>query len=56
MTREEAEDGQEIFRKVVNISSIAGLGGNAGQVNYFLVIEKLCLGIAGKELQEPAHS
>jgi 3-oxoacyl-[acyl-carrier protein] reductase len=23
-----------VFRKVVNISSIAGLGGNAGQVNY----------------------
>ena len=32
--REEAENGLEVFRKVVNISSIAGLGGNAGQVNY----------------------
>jgi NAD(P)-dependent dehydrogenase (short-subunit alcohol dehydrogenase family) len=30
---EEAE-GREVFRKVVNISSIAGLGGNAGQANY----------------------
>lgn len=32
--KREAEAGQEVFRKVVNISSIAGLGGNAGQVNY----------------------
>jgi 3-oxoacyl-[acyl-carrier protein] reductase len=32
--REEAQNGQEIFRKVVNIASVAGLGGNAGQVNY----------------------
>ena len=30
----EAEEGREVFRKVVNISSVAGLGGNAGQVNY----------------------
>lgn len=30
----EAADGREVFRKVVNISSIAGLGGNVGQVNY----------------------
>jgi 3-oxoacyl-[acyl-carrier protein] reductase len=33
-SREEAENGQEVFRKVINISSIAGLGGNAGQANY----------------------
>jgi len=32
--RKEAEAGQEVFRKVVNVSSIAGLCGNAGQVNY----------------------
>jgi 3-oxoacyl-[acyl-carrier protein] reductase len=32
--KREAAAGQEIFRKVVNISSISGLGGNAGQVNY----------------------
>lgn len=32
--RAEAEAGQEVFRKVVNISSIAGTGGNAGQINY----------------------
>jgi 3-oxoacyl-[acyl-carrier protein] reductase len=32
--REEAEAGREVFRKVVNISSVSGLGGNAGQVNY----------------------
>lgn len=32
--KEEAEQGHEVFRKVVNISSIAGTGGNAGQVNY----------------------
>lgn len=32
--REEAAAGQEVFRKVVNISSIAGTGGNAGQINY----------------------
>jgi 3-oxoacyl-[acyl-carrier protein] reductase len=30
----ESEAGREVFRKVVNISSIVGLGGNAGQVNY----------------------
>ncbi|SMP79053.1 SDR family NAD(P)-dependent oxidoreductase [Noviherbaspirillum suwonense] len=33
-SKKEAEAGQELFRKVVNISSIAGLGGNAGQANY----------------------
>ena len=32
--RAEADAGQEGFRKVVNISSIAGTGGNAGQINY----------------------
>ena len=32
--RKEADAGQEVFRKVVNISSIAGTGGNAGQANY----------------------
>lgn len=32
--KQEAADGREVFRKVVNISSISGLGGNAGQVNY----------------------
>ncbi len=30
----EAAAGQEHFRKVVNISSVSGLGGNPGQVNY----------------------
>jgi 3-oxoacyl-[acyl-carrier protein] reductase len=32
--KEEAAAGHEVFRKVVNISSIAGTGGNAGQINY----------------------
>lgn len=32
--RQEAEQGREVFRKVVNISSIAGLYGNAGQASY----------------------
>ncbi|MHB8709918.1 MAG: SDR family NAD(P)-dependent oxidoreductase [Desulfuromonadales bacterium] len=32
--KREAAAGQEVFRKVVNISSIAGIGGNAGQANY----------------------
>ena len=32
--REEAAAGHEVVRKVVNISSIAGTGGNAGQANY----------------------
>ncbi|WP_066736989.1 SDR family NAD(P)-dependent oxidoreductase [Cupriavidus sp. D384] len=32
--RAEAEAGQEIFRKVVNISSVSGVMGNAGQANY----------------------
>ena len=31
--REQAE-GREVFRKVVNISSVSGLSGNAGQANY----------------------
>jgi 3-oxoacyl-[acyl-carrier protein] reductase len=30
----ERERGEEVFRKVVNISSTSGLGGNAGQANY----------------------
>ena len=30
----DAEAGREVLRKVVNISSIAGIGGNAGQANY----------------------
>ena len=30
----EAAKGLEVFRKVVNIPSIAGTGGNAGQINY----------------------
>ena len=34
LSKAEAEQGREVFRKVVNISSVAGLGGNAGQVNY----------------------
>ncbi|CAM5479244.1 3-oxoacyl-ACP reductase FabG [Mycolicibacterium aubagnense] len=32
--RREAEEGREVFRKVVNISSLAGVGGNAGQLGY----------------------
>lgn len=32
--KKEAEEGREVFRKVVNISSMAGTGGNAGQANY----------------------
>jgi 3-oxoacyl-[acyl-carrier protein] reductase len=32
--RKEAAEGQEVFRKVVNISSVVGLTGNIGQVNY----------------------
>jgi 3-oxoacyl-[acyl-carrier protein] reductase len=34
LSKAEAEQGREVYRKVVNISSIAGLGGNAGQANY----------------------
>lgn len=33
-SKAEAETGQHVNRKVINISSVAGLGGNAGQVNY----------------------
>ena len=32
--KREAEQGLEVFRKIVNISSISGLFGNAGQANY----------------------
>jgi len=34
LSRQEAEAGQRVVRKVVNISSVAGLFGNAGQANY----------------------
>lgn len=34
LTKAESEAGREVYRKVVNISSVAGLGGNAGQTNY----------------------
>ncbi|CAN5471823.1 3-oxoacyl-[acyl-carrier-protein] reductase [soil metagenome] len=33
-SKREAGEGREVFRKVVNISSVSGLGGNAGQINY----------------------
>ncbi|WP_420464894.1 SDR family NAD(P)-dependent oxidoreductase [Panacagrimonas sp.] len=33
-SKKEAESGLSVHRKVVNISSIAGVGGNAGQINY----------------------
>ena len=33
-SKKEASEGREVFRKVVNISSVAGLGGNTGQVSY----------------------
>jgi 3-oxoacyl-[acyl-carrier protein] reductase len=32
--KREAVEGREVFRKVVNISSVSGTQGNAGQVNY----------------------
>jgi 3-oxoacyl-[acyl-carrier protein] reductase len=32
--KEEAGEGKEVFRKIVNISSISGTMGNAGQANY----------------------
>jgi len=32
--RQEASEGREVFRKVVNISSTSGVFGNAGQANY----------------------
>lgn len=34
LTKTEAESGKRVVRKVVNISSVAGLFGNAGQTNY----------------------
>jgi len=34
MAKKEAGEGREVFRKVVNISSMAGTNGNAGQANY----------------------
>lgn len=34
MAKQEANEGREVIRKVVNISSMAGTHGNAGQVNY----------------------
>jgi 3-oxoacyl-[acyl-carrier protein] reductase len=34
VSKAEADEGREVFRKVVNISSISGTQGNAGQSNY----------------------
>lgn len=34
LSKAEQESGKEVYRKVVNISSIAGTGGNVGQANY----------------------
>lgn len=34
MAKQEAAEGREVIRKVVNISSMAGTNGNPGQVNY----------------------
>jgi len=33
-SRAEQAEGREVFRKVVNVSSVSGTGGNAGQANY----------------------
>ena len=32
--KEERDEGREVFRKIVNVSSISGTMGNAGQANY----------------------
>jgi 3-oxoacyl-[acyl-carrier protein] reductase len=32
--KREAEEGREVFRKVVNVTSVSGTQGNAGQANY----------------------
>ena len=32
--KKEREEGVEVFRKIVNVSSISGTMGNAGQANY----------------------
>ncbi len=32
--KKEAEQGKEIFRKAINISSVSGIYGNSGQINY----------------------
>jgi 3-oxoacyl-[acyl-carrier protein] reductase len=32
--KQEKEQGQEVFRKIVNVTSVSGTMGNAGQVNY----------------------
>lgn len=34
LAKKEAEEGREVIRKVVNISSMSGTHGNAGQINY----------------------
>lgn len=34
LSKKEASEGREVFRKIVLVSSIAGIGGNAGQINY----------------------
>lgn len=34
LSKKERNEGREVFRKIVLVSSIAGTGGNAGQINY----------------------
>jgi len=34
LAKEETAQRREVFRKVVNIASVAGINGNAGQINY----------------------
>ena len=48
----EREQGQEVFRKIVNVTSVSGTMGNAGQVNYAAAKEEGGkIEMEGKEIQ-----
>jgi 3-oxoacyl-[acyl-carrier protein] reductase len=59
--RQEASEGREVFRKVVNISSTSGVYGNAGQANYstakagIMGLTKAMAKEWGRYKEAPAH-
>lgn len=53
MAKQETQAGRDVFRKVVNLSSIAGLYGNAGQASYSSATASL-VGLPGHSVRSGA--